>query len=380
MANNKNTELVDFVDNVCDKSHLRVESDLGDGYFRLRATEAQRRQAQQDIRCSEDIVIETLRNSRDAGAKNIFLATNTESDFRNIIIIDDGSGVPKNHHKTIFEPYVTSKLDTMTKDIWGIHGRGMALYSISVNCEDSHVVKSDNGLGCSIYVKTNTKKLGEKKDQSSFPSFHINDDQELLIRGPKNIIRTCCEFAIENRGKINLYIGSPVEIACTLYNLKQNDNFKSIFKSPDDNTKLLDLLSYAADVHDFKTYAKDLGIELSKRTARRIMDGDIKPLPNILEKITQQGITKKDNTSTSTTNNTHATNAFDIFSIKKIYKASPKNKSIKMSDEDKETLKNSLCNSFSKIADKYYLNKEIEPKINIKNSKITLSFDVSETD
>lgn len=109
-------DLKDFVDKHAQTSHLRVERDLGDGYFRLRASEAQRRQAQQDIRSVEDAVIELLRNSRDAGASNIYLAVNTEDNFRNILIIDDGCGVPISHHKTIFEPYVTSKLDTMSMD------------------------------------------------------------------------------------------------------------------------------------------------------------------------------------------------------------------------------------------------------------------------
>lgn len=114
---NNNKELKNFVDNVADKSHLRVETDLGDGFFRLRATEAQRRQAQQDIRNVEDIVIEILRNSRDAHAKNIYLATHTEDNYRHLLIIDDGDGVPKSHQEIIFEPYVTSKLDTMINDI-----------------------------------------------------------------------------------------------------------------------------------------------------------------------------------------------------------------------------------------------------------------------
>lgn len=111
-----NKDLKDFVDNVATKSHLRVDKDLGAGFYRLRSAEAQRRQAQQDVRCVEDAVIELLRNSRDANAKNIFLAVNTEENFRHILVIDDGDGVPKTHHETIFEPYVTSKLDTMTTD------------------------------------------------------------------------------------------------------------------------------------------------------------------------------------------------------------------------------------------------------------------------
>ncbi|MDO5426938.1 MAG: ATP-binding protein [Coriobacteriia bacterium] len=116
MSEQTGTDLKDFVDKHAQTSHLRVEKDLGGGFFRLRPGEAQRRQAQQDIRSVEDAVIELLRNSRDAGASNIYLATNTEDAFRHILVIDDGSGVPKGHQKVIFEPYVTSKLDTMTTD------------------------------------------------------------------------------------------------------------------------------------------------------------------------------------------------------------------------------------------------------------------------
>lgn len=117
MTTQKNKDLKKFVDTVADKSHLRVESDLGDGFFRLRATEAQRRQAKQDIRNVEDIIIEILRNSRDANSKNIYLATHTENNFRHLLIIDDGNGVPKSHHEIIFEPYVTSKLNSVISDV-----------------------------------------------------------------------------------------------------------------------------------------------------------------------------------------------------------------------------------------------------------------------
>lgn len=370
-----NKELKNFVDNVCDKSHLRVESDLGDGYFRLRATEAQRRQAKQDIRSCEDVIIEILRNSRDAGAKNIFVATNTEDSYRNITIIDDGNGVPKSHHKIIFEPYVTSKLDTMTSDSWGVHGRGMALYSISENCEKAYVVKSDVKLGCSLTVKCNTNILPEKTDQSTFPDFYVNDNTELVMRGPKNIIRTVCEFAVENRDKVNVYIGSPVEIAATLYQIsKKNTSIKSVFCEPDDNTKIIDLLGYSSDVHDFKNYASEIGIFLSKRTARRIMDNEISAQISILEKITNKGI-KSQNAEIN-----KKSPVFDIFDIKKIYKVKQKPRAIKLNNEDKELLKNSITNQFANIADKYYLDKDIQPNIKIVNNKLTLSFDLSEVD
>ena len=87
--------LADFVARMGGERSLRVEENLGEGYVRLRVAEAERRQAKHDIRCVEDMVIELLRNSRDAGAKRIYLATSREGDLRTTTILDDGSGVPQ---------------------------------------------------------------------------------------------------------------------------------------------------------------------------------------------------------------------------------------------------------------------------------------------
>lgn len=139
--------LSDFIDDVCGESRLRVEDDLGDGFVRLRSSEAERRQAAQDIRSSEDVVIELLRNARDAGASRIFLATQKTGNERLLTVLDDGQGIPAAQHERIFEPRVTSKLDSAHMDKWGMHGRGMALYSISVNAEEARVLQSEPGLG-----------------------------------------------------------------------------------------------------------------------------------------------------------------------------------------------------------------------------------------
>ena len=83
-----------FIENVSGDSHLRVEADLGDGFVRLRSAEAERRQAAHDIRSTEDIVIEMLRNARDAHAKSVFAAVSREGGRRRIVMVDDGDGVP----------------------------------------------------------------------------------------------------------------------------------------------------------------------------------------------------------------------------------------------------------------------------------------------
>ncbi|MGN0302528.1 MAG: ATP-binding protein, partial [Anaerotardibacter sp.] len=79
-----------FIEEVTDGSHLRVQDDLGDGFVRLKAAEAQRRQAKQDIRSFEDVIIEMLRNARDAHASVIFVATWKEGTTRYLSMIDNG--------------------------------------------------------------------------------------------------------------------------------------------------------------------------------------------------------------------------------------------------------------------------------------------------
>ena len=211
--------LSDFIDDVCGESRLRVEDDLGDGFVRLRSSEAERRQAAQDIRSSEDVVIELLRNARDAGASRIFLATQRTGNARLLTVLDDGQGIPAAQHERIFEPRVTSKLDSAHMDKWGMHGRGMALYSISVNAEEARVLQSEPGLGTSLTVATDTESLAEKADQSTFPRFEQEPSGSWAMRGPKNIVRTAAEFALEHRGDLSVYLGTPVEVAATLYQL-----------------------------------------------------------------------------------------------------------------------------------------------------------------
>ena len=47
--------------------------------------EAERRQAKHDIQHVEDIVIEMLRNARDAGADKVYLATTKEDGVRTLV-------------------------------------------------------------------------------------------------------------------------------------------------------------------------------------------------------------------------------------------------------------------------------------------------------
>ena len=140
-------ELVDFISAAGQERSLRVEEDLGGGYVRLRVSEAERRQARHDIRCVEDAVIELLRNARDAGARHVYLATSKDGDVRTLVVLDDGRGIPKGLRERIFDARVTSKLDSVHVDRWGVHGRGMALFSVRENALSAEVMASAPGAG-----------------------------------------------------------------------------------------------------------------------------------------------------------------------------------------------------------------------------------------
>jgi len=82
--------LLSFVSSVSGDQYVKVEETLGDGFVRLKVSEAERRQAKHDIRTFEDVVVEALRNSRDAHARRIYVACSREGDTRTLTVIDDG--------------------------------------------------------------------------------------------------------------------------------------------------------------------------------------------------------------------------------------------------------------------------------------------------
>jgi hypothetical protein len=351
--------LTEFVESICGESHLRVQDDLGDGFVRLRSSEAERRQAAQDIRCSEDIVIEMLRNARDANARNIFVATGRTGDTRRITMIDDGDGVPKHLQGTIFEPRVTSKLDSMHMDKWGVHGRGMALYSISVNAKSAQIASSGPGLGSAFVVESDLSQLPEKTDQSSFPTFELGDSGNVSVRGPKNIIRTSCEFAIESRSRCNVFLGSATEIAACLlaygrvcgraaFTLSAGQKLACLREVP-----ICKRLACAADPAAFRAIAESLGLDMSERSARRVLDGTIASIDPLLDRINIKGLSASDPVSPL------------------IKKNPPKNaRGLKISDQDKRRFAASIAQAFEDLAADYYLNPNVEPSIRVTKDAI----------
>lgn len=224
------------------KDSLSIEEDLGDGYVRLKISEAERRQALQDINCVEDIIVELLRNSRDADSKNIFIGTKKiEDKRRKIYFVDDGGGIPPNLQNLIFESRVTSKLENGIKDPYGFHGRGMALFSIKLNVDDITIVFSEKSKGASFYVDIDLLKIPEKKDQSILPQIIKMDGDLSIVGGVNNIIKTIIEFQLQNKD-INFFYGSPTQILTTMREVLRKNGWQNNYPKFDKWDKLSEFI------------------------------------------------------------------------------------------------------------------------------------------
>lgn len=348
-----------FIEEVSGENHLRVQDELGDGFVRLRAAEAQRRQAQQDIRSFEDIVIEMLRNARDAHATLIFIATWKDAHNRYMTILDNGDGIPAYLHETVFEAFVTSKLDTFNHDRWGVHGRGMALYSIAQNSKQACILESLPGEGSVFHVKAALDHPGEKKDQSTFPTLIKTESGGQQLRGPHNIVRTVLEFALDQKDSIAVYLGTPTEIAATLLAFSEKLSTLSDQIFTDANHKsFLQRLSSTDEPAAFAQTCSELGLPLSDRSARRIIAGEIKPLrPHIT-------LLDAHHTSHQATSHASKSNKAYVRDRKRRYA---------FDKHDLALFESSIQKAYADFADLYYLDPSVKPTISLRSGNILIS-------
>ena len=353
-------DLIAFIASMSGEGNLRVEENLGDGYVKLRVSEAERRQAKHDIQSVEDIVIEMLRNARDAGADRVYIATSKEEGVRTLLFLDNGSGVPVGMRERIFDARVTSKLETMKMDKWGVHGRGMALFSIKQNARSAEVLTSGPGLGSVFRVVVDCTSLKERVDQSTWPQAEKNDDGVFVCtRGTHNIVRTACEFALEELRGCDVFLGSPTEIASTLYNQARCELDASSLLFMDDETGLpvISRLGFAADASDFIQIASTLGIEISERTAHRILAGSIAPLRSVSARLLRERATPGE----------RSMRQVDLERDRR---------GLKISKDDIASFSRAVEKDFNDLASRYYINLLGEPKVRVHKDKITVTFDL----
>lgn len=353
--------LLNFVTAVSGEAYLKVEETLGDGYVRLRVSEAERRQAKHDIRSVEDTVVELLRNSRDAHARRIFLANGREGDLRTMTLLDDGVGIPAAMQDRVFEPRVTSKLETMVMDRWGVHGRGMALFSIRSNAEDARVVASGPHKGASVVVITDATKLAERADQSTWPAVERDDAGALKVaRGPHNIVRRVVEFAVEHPG-LEVFVGTPTEVLSTLSAIAKRELDASELLFVDDVNRLpvWQRPGAAADAEELVDIAESLGMPISERTAHRILGGELPVLKPVLDQVTGASDTTAEPAKP------------DIYRDRR---------GLKLHHSDVAEFQRELEGAFNTIAERYYLHLKCSPKVTVGKDDIRVRFEVEKED
>ncbi|OUN89181.1 ATP-binding protein [[Collinsella] massiliensis] len=351
-------DLISFIASMTGEGNLRVEENLGEGYVRLRVAEAERRQAKHDIQHVEDIVIEMLRNARDAHATALYVATVKEGGQRTLLFLDNGCGIPRDMHERIFDARVTSKLESMKMDRWGVHGRGMALYSIRENTQEACVMTSAPGLGSAFRVLVDTSELPERADQSTWPQAARDEERKwACVKGPHNIIRTVCEFALEEEPGCEVYLGSPAEIAATLYSHASGllDTQQLLFVDSESSLPVVSRLAFAADAADFMRIAATLGIQISERTAHRILSGSIKPVRSVSSRLLRR---RKPQTAPATVD------------------LSRDRRGLKIAPDDLGSFSRALERDFGDLAERYYLTLSADPKIRVGRDAITVTFPI----
>ncbi len=348
MSTTESKKLLKFVTGLAGDRFLRVEEEIGHGYFVLNTTEAQRRQAKHDIRSVEDIVVELVRNSRDAGAQNIYIATKKDSTgIREICVIDDGEGIPSEFHERIFEPRVTSKIDNVIEDQFGVHGRGMALYSIRSRVDEAKVVTSKPNQGSAVKVVINTHILRERKDQSTPPKIKATRDEIKILSGPHNIFRHLVELSIESPN-INIFYGSDAEILATIIADSDRET---------DKESIPGRTATIRDQKELKRYASSqLGLKVSSRNCQRIISDEIQSLSSIRRWF-----------------------GTESEKIPRISKAKS-SETGRISEQDLTVFIQEISEVFRELGDKYYLSLDGEPSVNCSKTAIRIKLTIKNED
>ena len=220
--------------------------DLGAGFARLAGIEGARR-SPLHLRSVEDALYELLRNSRDAGANTIYVASSLkERRYRHLVVIDDGPGIPDSHRHLVFEPGVTTRHLDPVHDAAVPHGAGLSLYHIKNTALVAEVLSASSPTA--IKAVFDVYALPEKSLQSGTRS------------SKTNLLATLTAFAAREKTR-SFYHGSPATI---LARLLQNRIIQAA-----------EGLSNARTVERVHREASRLGLEMSSRTVQRVLSREV---------------------------------------------------------------------------------------------------------
>ena len=221
--------------------------DLGAGFARLAGTEGLRR-TPASLRSVEDALFELLRNARDAGARNVYVASILKARrYRSLTVIDDGVGIPETHAHLIFEPGVTTRhLAPLPETAGGAgtptaspHGAGLSLHHIKQSAVSAEVLSASSPTA--IRAVFDTRAVLPEKSLQSASKPRASNLLAVLSRLSRATHRTA------NAAPPNLYYGSPARI---LVRVLQNPIIHPKWDS----------------APGLRKSAKSLGLEVSLRT------------------------------------------------------------------------------------------------------------------
>ena len=157
-----------------------------------------------------------------------------------------------------------------------------------------------------------------------------------------------------------MYFGSPAEMVATARRRVKPTVEGSSLLFIDDLGELpvLERMHAAADASELMRVSASLGLDMSERTAHRIIAGQIHPQRNVLKRLTH----KSDK------------------SIERAIDLMKDRRGLKISKGDAEEFSRAVERDFRTLADKYYLNLSDEPRIRVSRGKIVVTFDIDESD
>jgi hypothetical protein len=224
------------------------------------------------------------------------------------------------------------------------------------------VIDSSIGNGTAIQVVFDMGGITERADQSSWPTvaYHAGKPE---IRGPRNIYRACVEFALETRDACRVYVGSPSEVIATMHRRVIPEGPHVLW--PDDpegmrGIPLIERPALARDARQMREAASSLGIEMSERTAHRIVRRQIAPLRNALAQATK-----------SQSGSAHAGSQLTL---------AGQPRRLVMSDEDRQEFLDDIEEAFGRIARRYYVEMEGVPRIRMDSQGVHISFGYRDMD
>lgn len=205
------------------------------------------RRAPSRIRAVEDALREMVRNAVDAGAHNVYVATSLRSRrYRELIVLDDGCGIPDAYRERIFEPGVTTRHLSPSRTGGDTHGAGLSLYHLKESALSAEVLSSRRPT--SVRAVFDTESLPERDLQSASRASR------------SNLLATLRAF-VEDPSAPEIHHGSPASMTSLMINKR---------------------IIQPNSAKELEWWCEEtLGVRLSLRTLQRVFKGEVAPAERV---------------------------------------------------------------------------------------------------